>query len=168
MFGYFSHLIEQHEMAEVDVGFLVVGHTHYSFDQYFSTLSSAITKADFIPTPDAIRYLLTVAHHDSTQRPAAINVRALHVSFIYVVLCHDNSMLLSRNLLHRLFTTTRRGWSLICRPISNSSTSRIVSKLQGSLEKPVCNTSCSRVVQSTIFRCCRQLCGFPLMLLNQL
>jgi len=88
MFGYFSHLIEQHEMDEVDVGFLFVGHTHCSIDQYFSTLSSAIAKADFIPTLDAIRYLLTVAHHDSTKIPAAINVRALHIGFIYVVLCN--------------------------------------------------------------------------------
>ena len=82
MFGYLSHLIEERLMTEIDVGFLVVGHTHCSIDQYFSILSTAIANADFIPTPDAMRYLLTIAHKEDIKRPLPINVRSLHVSLL--------------------------------------------------------------------------------------
>jgi hypothetical protein len=81
MFGYLSHLVEQGEMNEIDVGFLVVGHTHCSIDQYFSTLSTFIKKQDFIPTPDAMRHLLTIAH--PTKRPDKEFVQSLDVRVLY-------------------------------------------------------------------------------------
>ena len=82
MFGYFSHLLEQDEMDEIDVGFLVVGHTHCSIDQYFSVVSSYIRNhADFVPTPDAMRYLLTVAHGTESMQPDVRFVQSLDVSF---------------------------------------------------------------------------------------
>lgn len=81
MFGYLSHLVEQGEMDEIDVGFLVVGHTHCSIDQYFSTLSAYLREnADFVPTPEAMRYLLTVAHTNPGMRPDKRFVNSLDVS----------------------------------------------------------------------------------------
>jgi hypothetical protein len=82
MFGYWSYLVEHGHMDEVDVGFLVVGHTHCSVDQYFSTISGFIKKkVDFVPTPDAMRYLLTVCHHDERRRPDKRFVTHLKVGF---------------------------------------------------------------------------------------
>jgi hypothetical protein len=48
MFQYLSLLIESFRMDSVEMYFLIVGHTHASIDQYFSTLSTAIHAADFI------------------------------------------------------------------------------------------------------------------------
>ena len=68
-------------MDEIDVGFLVVGHTHCSIDQYFSTISNFLkSRADFVPCPAAMRHLLTVAHHDEAKRPDPRFVKQLEVS----------------------------------------------------------------------------------------
>jgi hypothetical protein len=96
MFGWLSHLVEQGLMDEFEVSFLVVGHTHCSIDQYFSTISGYIRKkADFIPTPDAMRYLLTVCHHDECRRPDPRFVRSLKVmnnETIFAVVIINNAL----------------------------------------------------------------------------
>ena len=75
-------------MDEVDIGFLVVGHTHCSIDQYFSTVSGFIKKkVDFVPTPDAMRYLLTVCHHDERRRPDERFVSHLKVVKFFLRIC---------------------------------------------------------------------------------
>ena len=82
LFGWLSHLVEQGLMDEIEVAFLVVGHTHCSIDQYFSTISGYLRKkADFVLTPDAMRYLLTVCHHDESRRPDPRFVISLKVMF---------------------------------------------------------------------------------------
>lgn len=47
--------------------------------QYFSVLATYINSCAFIPTPDAMRYLLTVAHNQPAQRPDPLYVRRLEV-----------------------------------------------------------------------------------------
>lgn len=50
MMAYLSHLVECGEMDSIFMFFLMVGHTHASIDQYFSVLSHAINKTEFIGT----------------------------------------------------------------------------------------------------------------------
>jgi len=60
MFSYLSLLVEQDYFKEINVGFLVVGHTHSSIDQYFSVLSKAIQSKTFIGSPLALLNLIKV------------------------------------------------------------------------------------------------------------
>jgi hypothetical protein len=48
MFSYLSLLVEGFFFKEIEMCFLIVGHTHSSIDQYFSVISKAIDKAKFI------------------------------------------------------------------------------------------------------------------------
>ena len=48
MFSDCSLLVETGLLDEIYVNFLIVGHTHISIDQYFSVLSRAINRAEFI------------------------------------------------------------------------------------------------------------------------
>ncbi len=45
MFMYLSYLIETGILKEIEVNFLIVGHTHCSVDQYFSVLSRAVKES---------------------------------------------------------------------------------------------------------------------------
>jgi hypothetical protein len=74
--------VESKELDKVDVCFLVVGHTHCSIDQYFSVFSDAIGKADFIPTPDAMRYLIANAHKNPHERPMICRPIEVQIRFI--------------------------------------------------------------------------------------
>ena len=69
MFGYASALVELGYFEAVDINFLIVGHTHSSIDQYFSVLSKAIKKAEFIGSPISLQALCSQAHKDRA-RPA--------------------------------------------------------------------------------------------------
>jgi len=51
MLTYFSMLVETGTLDQVEVNFSIVEHTYTSLDQYFSVLSSAIAKTDFIGSP---------------------------------------------------------------------------------------------------------------------
>ena len=57
-FAYYSLLVESFSFDEIEIGFLIVGHTHASIDQYFSVISKAIKKAKFIGTPMALLELM--------------------------------------------------------------------------------------------------------------
>lgn len=69
MFGYASALVELGYFEAIDINFLIVGHTHSSIDQYFSVLSKAIKKAEFIGSPISLQALCSQAHTDRA-RPA--------------------------------------------------------------------------------------------------
>jgi len=69
MFGYASALVELGYFDAIDINFLIVGHTHSSIDQYFSVLSKAIKKAEFIGSPISLQALCNQAHKDRA-RPA--------------------------------------------------------------------------------------------------
>lgn len=71
MFGYASTLVELGYFEAIDINFLIVGHTHSSIDQYFSVLSKAIAKSEFIGSPLSIQALCSQAHKDRA-RPAVI------------------------------------------------------------------------------------------------
>ncbi|KAJ1382360.1 hypothetical protein B484DRAFT_411482, partial [Ochromonadaceae sp. CCMP2298] len=43
--------------SKIHINFLIVGHTHASIDQFFSTLSKAINGCNFIGTPQALMHL---------------------------------------------------------------------------------------------------------------
>jgi len=49
--AFYSLLIEGYNFDEIEIAFLIVGHTHASIDHYFSVISRAIKKATFIGTP---------------------------------------------------------------------------------------------------------------------
>lgn len=55
-------LIETGVLDKVDANFMIVGHTHSSIDQYFSTLSKTIGDSGFIGSPMALWNLLSTAH----------------------------------------------------------------------------------------------------------
>lgn len=69
MFAYASALVELGYFDAIDINFLIVGHTHSSIDQYFSVLSKAIKKAEFIGSPISLQALCSQAHKDRA-RPA--------------------------------------------------------------------------------------------------
>jgi hypothetical protein len=54
MMTYMSLLVESKLFEEVEMNFLIVGHTHCSIDQFFSSLSTAINEASFIGSPLAL------------------------------------------------------------------------------------------------------------------
>ena len=58
MFTYISLLIDEEHFDTVEIYFLIVGHTHASIDQYFSTLSNLIQSRNFIGSPLALEALL--------------------------------------------------------------------------------------------------------------
>ena len=63
MFCYLSMLIELYIFDEVEISFLIVGHTHSSIDQYFSVISKSIRKAKFIGSPLALMNLVRETHY---------------------------------------------------------------------------------------------------------
>ena len=67
----YSLLVESYSFDEIEIAFLIVGHTHASIDQYFSVISKAIKKAKFIGTPMALLELIRRCH-DLTWRQRAV------------------------------------------------------------------------------------------------
>ena len=51
VFMYSALLVELGFFERVTVGFLIIGHTHASIDQYFSCLRKLIGRASFIASP---------------------------------------------------------------------------------------------------------------------
>lgn len=54
MFAWMSMLVETYTFDNVYVNFLVVGHTHASIDQFFSTLRNRINRTMFVGSPLAL------------------------------------------------------------------------------------------------------------------
>ena len=81
MFTYLSLLIEREDFTEIRVNFLIVGHTHCIIDQYFSTLSQRISRAAFIGTPQALKYLfMQVQDKNSTYKPPLL-IKQIEISY---------------------------------------------------------------------------------------
>ena len=59
-FIWCSLLVEAGYFSTLTVGFLIVGHTHASIDQYFSCLRRKIRNASFIGSPMALQYLFSL------------------------------------------------------------------------------------------------------------
>ena len=63
-----SLLVEMGYFTNVTMGFLIVGHTHASIDQYFSCLRRRIRRANFIASPLALHNLFTYALHGNEKK----------------------------------------------------------------------------------------------------
>jgi hypothetical protein len=96
MFGYVSLLVENDFFDEIQLNFLIVGHTHASIDQYFSVLSNKISKTGFIATPEMLAFLVSTAHNDISQRPLV--VRKLCVFYDVAGFWEDGNLLI--NICH--------------------------------------------------------------------
>jgi hypothetical protein len=64
MFCFLSHLVEDCYFREIELFFLIVGHTHNILDQWFGVLSRAIRGASFIGSYLAMHELYKIAHSD--------------------------------------------------------------------------------------------------------
>ena len=64
MFFYVSLLVEESFFDEISMGFLIVGHTHSSIDQFFSLLSKAIERCSFIGSPLSLHALYSTCTND--------------------------------------------------------------------------------------------------------
>jgi hypothetical protein len=81
VFAYVSLLIEGFIFDQVEINFLIVGHTHASIDQYFSVISKAIFNSYFIGTPLALLELIRRAHNSSWKQEAIIRDILVYYDF---------------------------------------------------------------------------------------
>ena len=61
-------MVEGGYFEEITIGFLLVGHTHASIDQYFSCLRHRIREAMFIASPLALQYLFSLLNSATSSR----------------------------------------------------------------------------------------------------
>jgi hypothetical protein len=78
MFAYASLLCEGGFADEINLSFLIVGHTHCNLDQNFSVLSKKIGDAAWIGSPLSLHELYSVAHTQVRHRPA-LNIQLQYV-----------------------------------------------------------------------------------------
>jgi hypothetical protein len=80
MFCFLSNLVEDCYFKEIEMFFLVVGHTHNILDQWFSVLSKAIRGAHFIGSVLALHELYKFAHNDEAAhlRPKVVHQLQLY------------------------------------------------------------------------------------------
>jgi hypothetical protein len=80
-----SLLVELGYFETVTVGFLIVGHTHASIDQYFSCLRGLIKSSVFIASPIALQHLFALPPktNDSKYRPPILQIK-IHFLHDYV------------------------------------------------------------------------------------
>ena len=75
MFCFLSHIIEDCYFDEIEIFFLVVGHTHNILDQWFGVLARAIRKANFIGSVLALHAIYKIAHAEKVEhlRPKVVH-----------------------------------------------------------------------------------------------
>jgi hypothetical protein len=78
MFCYASLLCEAGFADEINLSFLIVGHTHCNLDQNFSVLSKKIEDASWIGSPLALHELYSIAHSQEKHRPK-LNIQLRYV-----------------------------------------------------------------------------------------
>ena len=150
MFFYFSLLVERHIFDEISMGFLIVGHTHSSIDQFFSVLCTAIEASKFIGSPMALHELYSKCSND--QRMIPKRQRQIRVEFDYVSAFKPylNKNIMYYNVPHNflfrcvwnnLSTLNRFRFSFIFRFIGDN------------LEKLSCNTNYMPAMQHGCPRC---------------
>jgi hypothetical protein len=94
MFCHLSHIIEDCYFDEIELFFLVVGHTHNILDQWFGVFARAIRKADFIGSVMALHALYKIAHSSKVHhlRPKLVHQLEIYhdwVKFYAPVLNED-------------------------------------------------------------------------------
>ena len=80
-----SLLVELGYFETVTVGFLIIGHTHASIDQYFGCLRGLIGNASFIASPVALQHLFSMPskNKDSSYRSPILQIQ-IHFVHDYV------------------------------------------------------------------------------------
>lgn len=81
-----SLLVEMGYFDKITVGFLIIGHTHASIDQYFSCLRNLIRKANFIASPLALQHLFSLEPRQSTTKKKKYRPPIKQIQLHYV---HD-------------------------------------------------------------------------------
>lgn len=84
MFCYASLLLELGYFDEINLNFLVVGHTHCNLDQLFSVVANKIFHSAFIASPLAMWSLYSVAQKETYRRPKPEHVIHLKIVHDYV------------------------------------------------------------------------------------
>ena len=84
-FMFCSILVEAGYFQLVTVGFLIVGHTHASIDQYFSCLRRKIRNASFIASPMALQHLFTLPFTASEKKKSQFRppISQLQLYFVH-------------------------------------------------------------------------------------
>lgn len=85
-FMFNSLLVELGYFEIITVGFLIIGHTHASIDQYFSCLRGLIRRANFIASPLALQHLFSLQAIQSTSKKRKYRPPILQIQLHYV---HD-------------------------------------------------------------------------------
>lgn len=81
-----SLLVELGYFETITVGFLIIGHTHASIDQYFSCLRRLIRNAEFIASPLALRHLFSIQPIQTNSKKKKYRPPILQVQIHFV---HD-------------------------------------------------------------------------------
>jgi hypothetical protein len=68
--------VEEGYFDEIEVFYLVVGHTHNRLDQWFSVLSKAIHASEFVGSAIALHELYKIAHSEKeiSKRPSRVEM----------------------------------------------------------------------------------------------
>jgi len=84
-FMFCSILVEAGYFQTLTVGFLIVGHTHASIDQYFSCLRRKIRNASFIASPIALQHLFTLPFTASEKKKSRFRppISQLQLHFVH-------------------------------------------------------------------------------------
>ena len=114
IFGYYSLLVESFSFDEIEIAFLIVGHTHASIDQYFSVISRAIQKAAFIGTPVALLELIRRCHDESWNQPAIIREIKVYYDMKAMFAPYINKKIKYYNLPHIYKVIPSFGHIAIC------------------------------------------------------
>lgn len=83
---YCSILVETGAFTTITVGFLIIGHTHASIDQYFSCLRKKIRKAAFIASPISLQHLFSLPSPFSESKRSVFRVPLSQLQLTFV---HD-------------------------------------------------------------------------------
>ena len=73
-------MVELDIFTQIEVNFLIVGHTHCSIDQFFSSISTRIRNANFIGSPLALKELLQLELNSKSYKMPVI-VKKLEVYY---------------------------------------------------------------------------------------
>ena len=114
IFGFYCVLIESWSFDEIEIAFLIVGHTHASIDQYFSVISKAIKKAVFIGTPMALLELIRRCHDASWQQRAIIREIKVYYDMKSYFAPYINKKIKYYNLPHLYKVVPSFGHIAIC------------------------------------------------------
>ena len=114
IFGYYCLLVESWSFDEIEIAFLIVGHTHASIDQYFSVISKAIKKAVFIGTPIALLELIRRSHNNSWAQRAITREIKVYYDMKAMFAPYINKKIKYYNLPHLYRVVPSFGHTAIC------------------------------------------------------